>query len=181
MTTPEDDTKAYITLKRKITNVSNEPHKQAVVPRTSANFETNDMVSPHKKRLYVTVDPEGNQMQVEVAHNALPENVSHDDSNSYIVNADDINLDLSSYSYSVVVDGIVEDVDLNDCQYTEEPVKGVLKNELDESESGDDHDEVTKDSAFGFPEPEDADPLFKSMYRMSRLVASVSKVQKTKF
>ncbi|GFN96996.1 nuclease harbi1 [Plakobranchus ocellatus] len=174
MTAPEDDTKAYITLKRKMTDVTSDSHKQNVVQRSSTNFESSDLVSPHKKRLYVTVDPEGNQMQVEVAHNTLQENVSHDDTNSYIVNADDINLDLSSYSYSVVVDGIVEDVDLNDCQYTEEPVKGVLKNELDESESGDEHDEVIpKESTFvSFPEPEDADPLFKSMYRMSRLVAS---------
>ncbi|KAK6967724.1 nuclease HARBI1 [Biomphalaria glabrata] len=187
MAASDEDAKTYITLKRKISPQKtafppnaypvdvNEAHKQSAIVR-STEYDSGGLGSPPKKRLFVTVDAEGNQVQVEVPHNALPESVNPDDTNSYIVNAEDINLDLSSYSYSVVVDGIVEDVDLNDCQYTDEPVKGSLKpDELDEgeSESGDDHDDVEeKASAYMISEPDDADPLFKSHYRMSRIVAS---------
>lgn len=190
MAISEDDAKTYITLKRKLSPQkasfsttsyaveTSDVHNQPTLPRQSTDYDSSGLGSPPKKRLFVAVDADGNQVQVEVPHSALPEGVNPDDANSYIVNAEDINLDLSSYSYSVVVDGIVEDVDLNDCQYMEEPVKGGLKSdELDEgeSESGDEHDDVDeKDASYIIPEPDDADPMFKSQYRMSRIVASVS-------
>ena len=189
-----EEPKTYLTLKRK-TSQEKQPfssttyavedgadQKQASssldMSRTTSDFDTVQMGGssppPKRQRLFVTVDADGNQVQVEVPHNALPEGVNPDDNNSYIVNADDINLDLSSYSYSVVVDGIVEDVELNDCQYSvnsEDPVKLVKQTDLG-SES-DEHD-IDESKNYIFAEPDDGDPLFKSHYRMSRIVASVS-------
>ena len=176
-----DDTKSFLSLKRKLSNESG--YQQEAVDeqkqmsgRPPSDFEPNSvpvgMGSPPKKRVFLTVDAEGNQVQVEVPHNALPEGVNPDDGSSYIVN-EDINLDLSSYSYSVVVDGIVEDVELNECQYSsEDPVKMVKQSDLVDSES-DDH-EVDENKGYMLAEPDDADPMFKTHYRMSRIVASVS-------
>ncbi|XP_005107377.1 putative nuclease HARBI1 [Aplysia californica] len=189
MAAPTEEPKTYITLKRKLSPQkttfsqsafpveTGDGQKQSSLSRSSAEYDTvvtGGMGSSPKKRLFVTVDADGNQVQVEVPHNTLPEGVNPDDASSYIVHAEDINLDLSSYSYSVVVDGIVEDVELNDCQYPEESVKlvkGDLKPVDIDSES-DDHDAEDSKEDYILAEPEDADPLFKSHYRMSRIVAS---------
>lgn len=179
MASSSDEPKTFITLKRKISPQkvypveTNDSHKHPL-PGTGPEYidTASRLGSPPKKRLFVTVDADGNQVQVEVPHNALPEGVNPDDTNSYIVNADDINLDLSSYSYSVVVDGIVEDVDLNDCQYTEETAKAGLKSDEGDSESAEEQDD-SKSNYYMVIEPDNADPMFKSHYRMSRIVASV--------
>lgn len=191
MSSAPDESKTYITLKRKLSPQkpeyapnsypveASDSHKHSITGAPTDFVEAGRLGSPPKKRLFVTVDAEGNQVQVEVPPNALSEGVNPEDSNSYIVNAEDINLDLSSYSYSVVVDGIVEDVDLNDCQYTEETVKAGMKSDEGDSESAEEQEVNSKSNFYMMIEPEDADPLFKSHYRMSRIVASVSNFRKS--
>ena len=183
-----DDPKSYIQLKRKHQNdpqyqpigVSAAEDKQqgtSLLDPSQASamgeFEPSGagaMASPPKKRLFVTVDAGGNQVQVEV-----PEGVNPDENNSYMANGEDINLDLSSYSYSVVVDGIVEGIDnLNNCQYNEDEAKMIKQQQQGDMDSDSDGQEDHENKEYILAEPSDGDPLFKSHYRMSRLVASVS-------